>query len=574
MPARKMHPQARIEEYLGLGWWTGETVQQLFADRVAQFGDELAAIDPANKADLMDTPLQRASWNDIDAQVQDLAAVLRRDGYGEGDVIAVQLPNTLELIVAYLAIWRIRGIVTPLPVQYRRHETVELGEISEPVAFLTADRIGTRQAAAEVVDMRSAIGSLRAVYSFGPSEVPGASRLDGELARVGDAELAAVDSYAADHPVDPNDCITICWTSGTESRPKGVPRAHYEWLVMSWDTVYSPDLTHEARILNPFPMVNMAGINGMFLPWLRVGCVLVQHHPFELGVFLRQIEDEKITYTVAPPALLAMLLQRDELLAGADISSLRQIGSGSVPLQEWMVRGWHERYGIAIINYFGSNEGISLMTDVKVMTDPAQRARFFPRYGGGRQWSFPAAHRTQVKLIDPDTGAEVDEPDHPGELYLKGPSLFAGYLNGDQLPSPFDADGYLKTGDMFVIDGPEQQFLRYVDRAKDMVIRGGMNIAPAELETLIATHPSVAEVAIVGYPDDVLGEKVCAVVALKPGTTLTLAELVDHLRHQDIASYKLPERLAVVDALPRNPVGKVLKRQLRDDIGTEMKEKA
>ena len=569
MPARKMHPQERIEEYLGNGYWTTETVQQLFADRVAEFGDELAAVDPANKADLMDTEIQRASWNEIDAQVQALAAALRRAGLGEGDVIAVQLPNTVELIVAYLAIWRVRGIVTPLPVQYRRHETVELGAISEPVAFITADRVGTRPAAAEVVEMMPAIPSLRSVYAYGPSDVPGAVALRDSLALVDADDLAAVDEYAASHPVDPNDCITICWTSGTESRPKGVPRAHYEWLVMSWDTVYSPNLTHEARILNPFPMVNMAGINGMFLPWLRVGCVLVQHHPFDLGVFLRQIEDEKITYTVAPPALLAMLLQRDELLAGADISTLRQIGSGSVPLQEWMVRGWHERYGIAIINYFGSNEGISLMTDVKVMTDPAQRARYFPRYGGDRQWSFPAAQRTQIKLIDPDTGDEVTEPDHPGELYLKVPSLFAGYLNGDQLPSPFDADGFLRTGDMFVIDGPELQFLRYVDRAKDMVIRGGMNIAPAELETLIATHPSVAEVAIVGYPDDVLGEKVCAVVALKPDTELTLDELVEHLRAQDIASYKLPERLAVVTALPRNPVGKVLKRQLRDDIATE-----
>jgi hypothetical protein len=100
--------------------------------------------------------------------------------------------------------------------------------------------------------------------------------------------------------VDPNDCITICWTSGTESRPKGVPRAHYEWLSMSLDTVYSPDLSHKSRVLNPFPMVNMAGINGMLLPWLKVGCVLIQHHPFDLPVFLQQIEEEKITYTVAP----------------------------------------------------------------------------------------------------------------------------------------------------------------------------------------------------------------------------------------------------------------------------------
>src|SRR6185369_12888492 len=465
--------------------------------------------------------------------------------------------------VAYMAGWRVRAIVSPLPVQYRRHELVELGNIAQIAAFLTSDRIGQRAAAADVVSMRADIPSLRTVLYLGPSQVDGAEAVSPAMDTVDTAPVAA---YADAHPVDPNDCITICWTSGTESRPKGVPRAHYEWLVMSWDTVYSPDLRHESRILNPFPMVNMAGINGVLLPWLRVGCVLVQHQPFDLPIFLRQIAAERITYTLAPPALLALLLQREEILAAADISSVRQIGSGSAPLQEWMVQGWYDRHGISIINFFGSNEGISLMTDVKLMTDPGQRARFFPRYGGGRRWSFPAAQHTTIKLIDPDTGEEVTEPGRPGELYLRGPSLFAGYLDAARVASPFDPDGYLKTGDVFVIDGEHDEFLRYVDRRKDLIIRGGMNVAPAELETMIASHPAVADVAVVGYPDDVLGERVCAVIAPKPGQSVDLASVVEHLKAQEIASYKLPERIEVREALPRNPVGKVLKRQLRDEL--------
>jgi acyl-CoA synthetase (AMP-forming)/AMP-acid ligase II len=484
-------------------------------------------------------------------------------------VLAVQLPNIVELAVAYLAAWRVRAIVSPLPVQYRRHEIVELGAIGSIDAFLTADRITTRNVAADVVGYRDEIASLRAILYFGPSEVDGAVSVDRAIAELDAEHRDRVAGYAEAHPVDPNDCITICWTSGTESRPKGVPRAHYEWLVMSWDTVYSPNLTHASVILNPFPMVNMAGINGMFLPWLRTGCVLVQHQPFDLPIFLRQVVTERVSYTVAPPALLALLLQREEILAGVDISSLTEIGSGSAPLQEWMVQGWYDRHGISIINYFGSNEGISLMTDVKVMTDPKQRARYFPRYGGGRSWSFPAAQRTSVKLIDPATGSEVTEPGVPGELRLKGPSLFAGYLDGANLPSPFDEDGYLKTGDMFVIDGENQEFLRYVDRAKDLIIRGGMNIAPAELETMIASHPAVAEVAVVGYVDEILGERACAVVVPRPGQTITLDELVAHLMAQDIASYKLPERIEIREALPRNPVGKILKRSLRDELRDE-----
>lgn len=569
MPGRKMHPQERIAEYTGKGWWADETVQQVIADRVAEYGPELAAVDPPNKRDLVDLDELRLTWDDLAAESERLAAVLRAHDIGEGDVLAVQLPNIVELILVYFAAWRVRAIVSPLPVQYRRHEVTELGNIGRIKAFLTADRVGHREMAAEVVAERAGIPSLRTVLHYGPTEVEGSVRLADALAAVGEAELAEVAAYAEAHPVDPNDCITICWTSGTESRPKGVPRAHYEWLAMSWDTVYSPDLQHDSRVLNPFPMVNMASINGMFLPWLRTGCVMVQHHPFDLKVFLTQIAQERVTYTVAPPAVLALLLQNEDILANADISSLTGIGSGSVPLQEWMVRGWYERHGISIINFFGSNEGISLMTDVKLMTDPAQRARYFPRYGGGREWSFPASRTTSVRLVDPDTGEEIDEPGRPGELRLKGPSLFAGYVDGESMASPFDEQGYLKTGDVFVIDGPNNEFLRYVDRAKDLIIRGGMNIAPAELEQLIAGHPDVAEVAVVGYPDDVLGERVCAVVAPKPGRTVTLESVVAHLTAQDIASYKLPERLEVREALPRNPVGKVLKRQLRDDVRAE-----
>lgn len=566
MAGRKMHPSERVADYVDQGWWTGDTVQRLFSDRVAEFGDELAIVDPPNKAELVDLPLQRLSWNSASDQVERIAAVLLANGIGEGDVLAVQLPNIVEQVLTYLAGWRIGAIVSPLPVPYRTHEIVELGNIAKISAFVTADRIGKRAVLEEVLGVRTDISTLRTVLYFGPSDIPDATNISTAVAQVSAKELATAAAYADAHPADPNDCLTICWTSGTESRPKGVPRAHYEWLLICRDTVYAPGLTHESRILNPFPLVNMAGINGMLLPWLRVGCVLLQHHPFDLEVFLAQVQNERVTYTVAPPALLAMLLQREELLASADISSLRQIGSGSVPLQEWMVQGWFDRHGVTIINFFGSNEGLSLITDVKMMTEASERARFFPRYGVDRPWTSPSSQYTTIKLIDPETGAEVDEPHHPAELYLKGPSVFAGYLDAPNVANPFDPDGYLKSGDMFVIDGPNNEYLRYVDRSKDLIIRGGMNVAPAELETLIATHPNVADVAVVGYPDDLLGEKACAIVVLKPGTTLTLGQVVGHLTAQNIASFKLPERLELRDSLPRNPVGKILKRQLRDEM--------
>ncbi|MFI5806241.1 class I adenylate-forming enzyme family protein [Streptomyces sp. NPDC051561] len=564
--ARRLHPPERVAEYTEAGWWDGETTDSLLRARVREHPDRLALVDPLNKTDLVDSPPLRLSWAGVDAEADRLAAVLLRHGLGQGDVLGVQLPNTAEQVCVYLACWRIGVIVSPLPVQYREHETVQLGQLASFDAFLTASRIGTRRVAAEVLSLRDRIPSLRLLFAYGEGVPEGAVSLAAEAALPYDP--AEVSSYIEKHSADPNDCITICWTSGTEATPKGVPRCHNDWLAIARTCAEAPRMTADDVLLNPFPMVNMAGFAGLFLPWLRVGCVLVQHHPFDLPVFLRQIAEERATYTVAPPALLTMLLAREDLLAVTDLSSLTRIGSGSAPLSVAMVTGWQERHGIGVINFFGSNEGTGMLTDPYDVPDPADRARFFPRYGdsSGVRWSTLAATWTSLRIVDPSTGADIEEPGVAGELRIKSPQVFAGYLKGEELPSPFDELGYLKTGDLFEIAGEQGQFLRYVDRAKDLIIRGGMNIAPAELEHLLSGHPAVAEVAVVGYPDAVLGERVCAVVVPRPGTEVSLGEVVAHLQSLHIASYKLPERLEVRGELPRNPVGKVLKRELRGEL--------
>jgi acyl-CoA synthetase (AMP-forming)/AMP-acid ligase II len=267
-----------------------------------------------------------------------------------------------------------------------------------------------------------------------------------------------------------------------------------------------------------------------------------------------------------------MLLGNPELLAALDTSSLTRIGSGSAPLQPAMVRGWQDR-GISVINFFGSNEGIGLLSSPEDFPDPDDRAQFFPRFGApGVTWSTQAGEWMHTRLVDIVTGEEIDEPGRAGELRISGPTVFAGYLGGEHLPSPFDEQGYLRTGDLFEIAGEQGQFLRYLDRARDQVIRGGMNIAPAEIEGLVAAHPAVADVAVIGDPDDALGERVAAVVVLREGQSLTLEELVAWLREQQVASFKLPERLEVRDTLPRNPVGKVLKRMLRRPDAPDVRE--
>jgi acyl-CoA synthetase len=560
-----LHPAARIREYRDKGYWTDDMIDALLRERVGQHGDITAIVDPLNRDALMDGPFRSLTWPQLDEQVSRLAEVLLDLGVSAGDVVGMQLPNTVEIAVAFLAIVRIGAIVAPFPVQYRSYELTYLSNVAQAKVFITANRIGQRPAAAEIAGLQAQIPSLRTVAAFGSGLPPGVAGLD-QLSAAAD-DRSGLAAHLAAWSADPNDCVTICWTSGTESTPKGVQRTHYDWMAMCTSTVEGPDLTADDVLLNPFPMVNMAGINGMFLPWLKVGGLLVQHHPFDLATFLRQIEQYQATYTVAPPALLTTLLHNEALLAQADISSLRMLGSGSTPLAPSLLQGWHDKYGIEILNFYGSNEGIALLGGPKDIPDPSVRALYFPRYGApGRAWSFSMAQKTLARIVDPQTGAEITAAGVPGELRIKGPGVFPGYLPASGVPDPFDEDGYLKTGDILEIAGDELEYLHYVDRSKDMVVRGGMKISAAELETFVAGHPKVADVAVVAYPDEVLGERACAVVVPRDGATVTLPEIIEHLQGLGIATFKLPERLEVRDELPRNPLGKVLKRELREEL--------
>lgn len=542
----RLHPQERIDEFVAAGWWRDDpawTWDALFRARVAERGDATAVVDPANREALLGTQPRRLSWTELDAEVDRFAGVLHEAGIGVDDVVGTQLANTVELVVAYLACVRLGAIVSPFPMQYREHELSTLAPVAGLAAFVTVSRFGDRPFAKEA----EAVGGFPVIA------------LDGPVSAVVSAP-PAVERH-------PSDVVTLCWTSGTEATPKGVPRCANGWNVIGEGCAAAPALTADDVVLSPFPLVNMAGFGGVLVPWLLTGATLVQHHPFDLPTYLGQIARERVTYTLAPPALLTGMLRAPGLLDAADLSSLRVIGSGSAPLSGWLVREWLDRFGIEVTNFFGSNEGVPLISDQHTVPDPDARAAFFPWFGGpGLSWPNPTSAGVRTRLVDVESGEEVTEPGRPGELRVAGPTIFSGYWAGSAA-DPFDEQGFYRSGDVFEIAPADPTMLRYVDRARDLVVRGGMNISPAEIEALLVAQDPVADVAVVGYPDDVLGERVAAVVVPSdPGAPPTLAGLVDALRAQRIASYKLPERLEIVDALPRNPVGKILKRELRERL--------
>ena len=475
-------PRDRIKEMKSKGWWGDQTLDDLFLKHVAAHPDAEALVDPLNAADVIGGQPDRLTWRETAYAVDRLAAVLVAHSIRKDQVVVIQLPNIAELSIAYLACLRLGVIACPAPVQYRESELAYIIERTDAVAAITADRIGKQQHGEMIVALKARCPTLKTVFVLGETCPTGALDLEPLMDGVTGKQHRMAVKAAKDARITADDVFTICWTSGTEAQPKGVPRSHNEWIIMGAGVVDAADLEPGARLLNPFPMVNMAGISTAFVGWLLLGGVLIQHQPFDLPVLLRQMREEKIDYTVAPPAVLNLLLQNEVLLEGIDFRRLKSIGSGSAPLSEWMVSTFHEKHGVQIVNYFGSNEGASFVSAMKDLPVAADRAGLFPRLAEGFRWNAVLHDRIFTRLIDPDTEQEITDAGKPGELRVKGATIFSGYWRAPEINArAFDADGWFRTGDLFELAGDRLQHLKFVGRLKDIVIRGGMNISSEEI---------------------------------------------------------------------------------------------
>lgn len=542
----------RHKRYRKLGWWDDRTFHVVVDAAAKGAPDREAVIDPPDCEALVGRTQSRLSYAGLVNASNNLAAQLSKAGIGHGDSVLVQLPNTAELPVVYLALSRLGAIISPVPMQYGRHEIRHTSHELPARAFIGVSEFKGAEAAPAVA------GSLPdncLRFAYGRAK-PGFTALGinpGRPERTVKAKGKAEDLF------------TVCWTSGTTGTPKGVPRTHQHWFAQVLAVQDAVPLPEGAVMLNPFPMTNMASLSGFMFYWPQIASTLVLHHPFDLPVFLKQMSAEKVAYTIAPPAVLNIFLKTEALHAATDLSAAKYIASGSAPLDPWMVKGFKDKFGIEIINFFGSNEGIGLCGGPNEVPDSEQRATLFPRFGRPEfKWNNRFAERFETKLVDWEKDdEEILGPGRTGEVLIRGPNVFEGYLN-DAGTDVFDAEGYFRTGDLFEIagEGELKAFYRFKGRRKELIIRGGMNISPEELDGILSAHPAIAEAAVCGYPDETMGEKVCLFAVLKPGALLTLDDVKAFLEAEGVAKFKWPERLEIVDALPRNPLNKVV----RDDL--------
>jgi non-ribosomal peptide synthetase component E (peptide arylation enzyme) len=563
----------QIKEYTEKGYWGNETIVDLVYRNANDTPEEEAIVDPYNRKELMGTEAKRFTYAQFIQAADRLAIKFLELGIKKDDIIAVQLPNIVELIITYVAASRVGAIITPLGVQYRSHEVGYVLGLCEPVAYVTAITFNRFKYIEMVRKLTSNYPKLRSIIGIG-EEIPDDIISFEEIVSTPFEKRYSKD-YLEGRQSGPNEVFSICWTSGTEAEPKGVPRSHNHWRITGTHNPWLCELPSRCTILASFPLINMAGIGAAFMPWVVNAGKLVLHQPFDPVTYMQQITGEKVYYTMAPPAILVMLDRLAEWRE-LDKSSLKVLATGGSPLAPWISKRYRDAYGIAIVNEFAANEGFALLSSPIFFSDPEDRALYFPRWGSeGVEWKNLEKIRdefarrvlmqsTQTKLVNPETGEMITERGIAGELRYKSPVVFAGYWKRPDLTAKvFDQEGYYCTGDLFSIEGEKMDKFLFKGRYKDLIIRGGQNISPVEIENLVGNHPKIHEVAAIGYPDERLGEKLCVVVVPKPGETITLEQIINYLKEKDIAVYKLPERLEIIDVMPRNAINKIEKNKLK-----------
>ena len=511
---------------------------------------ELAAWAPQRYAgsEAIADDVRRIGYTELGEEIDWTAAALVAAGLQPGDTVAVWAPNIWEWTVAAFATFRAGGVLVPINTRFKGREAAfVLGKARVKVLFTVNGFLDTDYVAM-LAEHRAQLVDLERVVVLRGDVPDGAIGCAELLAATTDEHRAEIDRRTAE--VRPEDTGLIMFTSGTTGMPKGVMVGHGALIRAFLAYGEALGIAEGERMLVINPFFHAFGFNGATVPCLLRGATLVPHAVFDVDAVLAKIESERITILPAPPAIFQGLLNHKKL-DSFDISSLRSCITGAAPISAELVVQMRERLGFeTVLTAYGMTETSGLATLCSPEDDPETIANT----------SGKAIDGVELRIVD-DEGRMVGAG-QPGELLVRGFQIMKGYLDDpEQTAEAVDADGWLHTGDVAVMD--ERGYIDITDRKKDMFIVGGFNAYPAEIERMMIEHPDVGQVAVVGVPDERLGEVGAAFVVAAPRSEPDPDHLIRWCRAA-IANYKVPRYVWVVESLPLNPSNKVLKYALRD----------
>jgi acyl-CoA synthetase (AMP-forming)/AMP-acid ligase II len=515
-----------------------QTIPDMVARQAEVLGDRQAIVDGPTTL----------TFAELAEKVDKAARALIATGVNKGDRVAIWAPNIWEWIVCALGIHSVGGVMVPVNTRYKGIEAAYLLGKSRAKAlftvtgFLDVDYVALlRDAGAELPELAQII----VVRGEAPEGTLGYTDF---LARASDVSATAMQERAA--TVGPDDLADILFTSGTTGKPKGAMCTHAQNLRVfdQWSSIVG--LRESDRYLIVLPFFHSFGYKAGWFSALMRGATIFPEPVFDVNVVLRRIQEDAITMLPGPPALYQSILLHPER-AQFDISSLRLAVTGAAAIPVELIHRMKEDLGFeTVITAYGLTESCGVVTMCRLDDDAETIATTSGR----------AIPEVEVRIVD--TEGNPLPPNEPGEIVVRGYNVMKGYFDApEETKKAIDGEGWLHTGDIGSLD--ERGYIKITDRLKDMFIVGGFNAYPAEIENTLLEMPGVGEVAVVGVPDERLGEVGMAFVVPAPGKSLTPAAVIQWSR-ENMANFKVPRRVEILEALPRNATGKVVKFELRE----------
>lgn len=514
---------------LGSGAWTGDTVASWLARCADEAPDKPAFLDDR----------RTLTYADAYIEAERFAGALLELGLRKGDVVAVQLPNVVEFVVAYLGITMMGGVLTTLHMPYRRNEAEPLLRHARARAVICGPAAADYVPAETFLALKPNLPLLTHVIVVGET-YPGTHRFS-DL-------LASGRRGAVSDPPAAGDPAFICFSSGTSSSPKAVVHCYHNMLANNRMCAPMYGLTSDDVIVSGPPFTHGFGICCINLT-LHSGATQALFPNFRPDVYCRSIERFRPTVLFTAPAHVAACWKAG-LLEKSDFSSLRIVGISGAPCTPEVaaaMQGAVKNGKVLIL--WGMTE---LFMGISGRLDDSEFHRF-------NTMGLPTPGM-EVRIIG-DDGSVVPSGE-AGEIEIRGPSVVACYLDNEAATRDcFRSDGWFRTGDMGVRD--EAGYVRMTGRRKEIINRGGVKFSPVDVEAILDNHEKILQSAIVPMPDPVLGERACAFVVLRPRETLTLDEVTRYLADKGVAKLKWPERLEIVAEMPMTPTRKIIKGQLK-----------